>query len=122
MPPVLSSTHATRVMIWLLLVTVGVSTQDHQSSLREFFGIPYKHPVTPEIEAARAKAYDDMLWIQGVMSGSIVFLFLAGLYSLMATAGEGYHLAKDGQKLSKKETENDERLLRKSGSWTFEVE
>ncbi len=112
-------------MIWLLLVTVGVNAQDYQGSIREFFGIPYKHPVTPDIEAARAKAYDDMLWIMGVMSGSIVFLFLAGLYSLVATAGDAHHTAmpaKGGQKLTQKVADNDERLLHRKDSRTFEAE
>ena len=130
MPPLLSTSATTApAVIWLLLVVVGFSSaQDDQGSMREFFGIPYKHPVTSEIEAARAQAYDDMLWIQGVMSGSIIFLFLAGLYSLIATAGESHHTAmpaNGGQKMTsqstKKVADNDERLLR-VGSGAFEVE
>ena len=129
MPPLLSTIATTaRAVIWLLAAVRFSGAQDDQGSMREFFGIPYKHPVTSEIEAARAKAYDDMLWIQGVMSGSIIFLFLAGLYSLIATAGESHHTAmpeNGGQKMTsqstKKVADTDERLLR-VGSGAFEVE
>ena len=83
MRPVSSSVSS---FIWLLLLlgAVSVRAQDHQARLREFFGIPYRHPETAVLAVAREKAYNEMLWIQGMLSGSIFFLFLAGLYSMWA--------------------------------------
>jgi hypothetical protein len=69
----------------ILLAVAGVGAQSHQTKFREFFGISYKHPETPELTAARDKAYDDLIWIMGMMSGTIIFIFMIAIYGLVAT-------------------------------------
>lgn len=125
MRPLVRSVQVAQI-IWLLLAAVGISAHDLQTDVREFFGIPYKHPQSAELTAAREKAYSDMLWIQGVMSGSIFLVFLVSLYSLVVTSRNSAHTkteqAKAKAEQAKKMKQSDEQLLHARASWTFEVE
>ena len=120
MRAVLSSASARRAIFVLLLgAASAASAQDQQAKVREFFGIPYKHPETAELAAAREKAYNDMLWIQGAMSGSVLFLFLIGLYSLLTATSDQPWWAQ--QTVQPPKAKNDDLLRRLSNS-TFEIE
>lgn len=121
MRPVVSSTGA----IWLLLGVVGIRAQNHQGRLREFFGVPYKHPETAVLAAAREKAFNEMLWIQGMLSGSIVFIFVAGLYSVWAKAkaDAAARVLRHELYAERQAAERSERLKTAGGSsTTFEIE
>ena len=62
-----------------------MGAQSHQTKFREFFGIPYKHSETPELTAARDKAHGGMIWIMGMMPGTIIFIFMIAIYGLVAS-------------------------------------
>ena len=116
-----SSESARRAICTLLYLgaTCAVSAQDQQAKVREFFGIPYKHPETAELAEAREKAYNDMVWIQGAMSGSVLFLFLIGLYSLLTATSDKPWLAPQAVQPPKAK---DDDLLRRLSTSTFEIE